>query len=415
MVFGLFGGEANITQMLLSLLMLMAFFIFFPRLMAFQMIYKIRKSLKVIQKNALEAEEMFLSSIAEKPNEDLKEDLEPMKNMVISPPSNLDPSGMFEKLENVLDSSQDKVERYVESLNPEMDEEKKADMKMAFQGVYGANQIYVMIRHFKKLIEDTNNYQIGQMIQMMLPLYKELSESQKKATEAFVNNVPIGDSVGPLIAAKLTENEPEEKAENIMVSEEDLDGEKYVVVQSKGPGSRLGKYGDALEEIVEDNDVEKILTLDAGMRYEGEETGTIVEGSGVMMGGPGVEKGKIEEVAVENDLPLEGYIVKQSGPQASKPMHKKIWNAHENVIRKVRDDIRNSEGKLLIIGVGNTCGIANTREDVEGVENKLNPYWLKQEEETTSYYGLMRAFPVGGSQERNRSENSFQLFQSIVR
>ncbi|MDY6778146.1 MAG: DUF1512 family protein, partial [Candidatus Nanohaloarchaea archaeon] len=336
----------------------------------------------------------------------------------VSPPSDLDPAGMFQKLEHVLDSSEEKMDRYVESLAPDLEEERQADLSMAFKGVYGSHQIYVIIRHFKNLIEETNNYQLGGMIQMMLPLYRELSESQKDATEAFINQVPIGDTVGPLIAAKLIDSEAEEVAEDVVLAEEELDGEKYLVLKSNGPGSRLGKYGNAVRQVVDEHDIAKIITVDAGMRYEGEETGTVVSGTGVLMGGPGVEKGKIEEAATENDIPLEGYVVKQSGPQASKPMHKKIWDGHQEALSYVKDEIRNTDGKVLVVGVGNTCGAGNSSKDVEGLENKLRPYWAEQDEESTSYFGLMKAFPGGGDSQHgslHSGQNTFQLFQKIVR
>jgi hypothetical protein len=308
---------------------------------------------------------------------------------------------------------------FTESLAPDKDDEEQANLSMAFKGVYGTHQIYVIMRHFKNLIENTKNYQIGGMIQMMLPVYQELSESQKDATEAFANGVPIGDTIGPIIAASLIEGDVEEAADDIVYAEEELDGNDYLVVKSKGPGARLGKYGDAIESIVDDHDIERIITVDAGMRFEGEETGSVVDGTGVLMGGPGVEKGKIEQVATKHDIPLDGFVIKQSGPQASKPMHHKIWDAREEALELVRDEIRNTDGKVLVIGVGNTCGAGNNRKSLKGIENQLRPYWEEQEEEADSYLGLMQAFPGGGGGQHNitgmNARNTFELFQKLVR
>lgn len=404
--------------------MLGVFFLLFPKLILFQIIYKLRSAMQDLEANAEEAEEIFLKSATDMHPSKLEGPMESMKNLVVSPPSDLDPSGMFDKMEHVLDSSEDRMKNFVESLDPEADSEQKADNTMAFKGVYGSHQIYVVMRHFKKLIEETQNYQLGGMIQMMLPLYRELSESQKDATEAFSQQVPIGDTIGPIIAARLMKNEGDEVAENIVYSEEEFEDNEYIVVKSEGPGARLGKYGDAVEELAEEHDISKIYTVDAGMRFEGETTGTVVDGTGVLMGGPGVEKGKIEKVATEHDIPLHGYIVKQSGPEASMPMHKKIWDAQEEVIDNLKDEIQNTDGKVMIVGVGNTCGAGNNRKALQGLKKKLRPYWKEQDEEVTSYLGLMKAFPGGGgniftgasvSPDLPNAQETFGLFQNIAR
>ncbi len=413
---GALTGDFSPLQVLISIGIMILFFALLPRLISFQAIYKLKAALEDIKENSQQAETMFLKNVAGKPTKEMKKSLEPMKNMVVSPPASMDPAGLFNKMEHVLDSSEDKMKDFVKSLNPEMGEEELANNSMAFKGVYGSHQIYVILRHFKEIIEETRNYQLGNMIGMVLPVYRELSEAQKGATEAFVNEIPIGDTIGPIIAASMIENEEsvEEAAEDIIVSEESIDDSEYIVMKSKGPGARLGKYGNAVESVADEHDIEKIITVDAGMRFEGEETGTIVDGVGVMMGGPGVEKSKIEEAAMNNEIPLEGFIVKQSGPQASKPMHKKIWDAREEAVNILKDEIRNSEGKLLIIGVGNTCGAGNSQESLEGIEKDLKPYWEDQEEDASSYLGLMKAFPMGGGDAFD-GRNTFEIFQNLVR
>jgi len=38
-----------------------------------------------------------------------------------------------------------------------------------------------------------------------------------------------------------------------------------------------------------------------------------------------------------------------------------------------------------------------------------------EEEESTSYFGLMKAFPMGGGDFYGDAENTFELFQGLVR
>jgi hypothetical protein len=58
------------------------------------------------------------------------------------------------------------------------------------------------------------------------------------------------------------------------------------------------------------------------------------------------------------------------------------------------------DGDVAVIGVGNTCGVGNTKDDVAGVHNRLRSYWEKYEEQEdedgVSYMGLMGALPSGG-------------------
>jgi hypothetical protein len=200
------------------------------------------------------------------------------------------------------------------------------------------------------------------------------------------------------IPSKFITSEPEEVAEDIVRSEEEVAGNEVHVVKSRGPGGRLGKYGDAIEEVADD--VEAIVTVDAAAKFEGEETGTVSEGVGVMMGGPGVEKSKIEDAAVENDLPLEGIVVKQSPPEASKPMKKEIYEAYKPAVEKVEEIVEELDGPVAVVGVGNTCGVANQRSEVSNVPSKLQKYWEEYEEmdeDDTSYMGMMGAFPGGDS------------------
>ncbi len=432
-----FGDGSGLLGAVLWIVGMFAFVIFFPRLMLFQVIYKMRKSVDKLEGNAADAEHMFLNGLSSRPSEDMRQQVDPMKNMVVSPPTGIDPAGLVDKLERVLDVSDDKMERFVDDLaEKELDEEEKANVHMGFKGVYGTQQIYVMTRHFKELIESTNNLQLGSMMQMMLPLYEEIAESQKAATEAFMNGVPIGDSVGPLIAANFMTNESEEAAEDVIYTEEEVEDKDVLVLKSKGPGSRLGKYGDAIEDLAEEHDLAKIIFVDAGMRFEGEDTGKIVDGTGVLMGGPGVEKFKIEEVATDHGIPLEGFIVKQSGPQASRPMHSKIYSAVPEAVDRVREEIIDTDGDtVLLVGVGNTVGVANAKDQVDEIPDKLKEYWEDEDEESTSYFGLMKAFPMGGGDSQYGSSltaslgaltgtvqtrapnprNTFELFQSLVR
>jgi len=100
--------------------------------------------------------------------------------------------------------------------------------------------------------------------------------------------------------------------------------------------------------------------IDAALKLEGEKTGSVAEGIGAAIGGIGVEKYQIEDVATKFDIPVYAVIVKQSVQDAITIMRKEIADSFEKVTSTVYSVIedRTSEGQsILIIGVGNTLGV----------------------------------------------------------
>ncbi len=395
------GNQIIQILQILSFLLFPILIVFGPRLMVWQADRKLRSVLSEIEEYHNTSLDLFTGSMES--SEEFSQRLRSMKNFQFSAPTALDPAGMVSRLENVLDASENKFQRFVGKYAETENEEELADLNMAFKGVMGTHQIYKVLRHYRKLVNETKNFQLVGLINMMLPIYEELAEAQKGATRAFVDQAPIGDAIGPLVAAKLITEEPEEEvAENIVHSEEEISGQSIHVLKSNGPGARLGKYGNAIDDLAEENDLEAIITVDAAGKLEGETTGAVNEGVGVMMGGPGVEKSKIEDAATSNDLPLEGIVIKQSAPEASKPMKKGIYESWQEAVNKVKEVASEYDGDVAVVGVGNTCGVPNQRSKTTGIHNKLQKYWEEyeqQEDEDVSYMGLMAMFPGGNSQE----------------
>ncbi len=405
MIPGLFptGGEGNFFMIIqtITTLLFFAMIFFFPKIMLWQIDRKLRSALDNLEMYKDDTEEMFRAKFVDNFSEDLESKFNSLKNTKFSQPTGIDPAGMVGKLEHVLDTSESKFKRFIENNAETEDEDELADLNMAFKGVMGTNQLYKVVRHFRQLIKGTQNIQLVGLVRMMLPIYQEIAESQKGATRAFLDQAPIGDAIGPLVAAKLITEEPEEISDNIVHSEEKVDEETVHVIKSSGPGARLGKYGDAIDQLADENDLEAIITVDAALKLEGEETGTVSEGVGVMMGGPGVEKTKIEEAATEHNVPLEGVVIKQNAPEASKAMKKEIFDAYKDAVAKSKELASEYDGEVAIVGVGNTCGVGNTKDSTRGIHNRLRKYWKEYEEEEedeVSYMGMMSILPAGGDQ-----------------
>ena len=101
--------------------------------------------------------------------------------------------------------------------------------------------------------------------------------------------------------------------------------------------------------------------IDAALRLEGEKTGEIAEGIGAAIGGIGVDRFKIEEVATENNIPIYAIVIKQTLVEAISIMKKEIAESMEPVHKILNRLIkeRTKEGdSVIIIGVGNTAGVS---------------------------------------------------------
>lgn len=86
-----------------------------------------------------------------------------------------------------------------------------------------------------------------------------------------------------------------------------------------------------------------------------------MEGTGVAIGGPEVDKYKVEEVAAKYKVPLNVILIKEGVRDVVSAMRKEISDSVDEVSVRVRRIIHETtkEGDLVIIaGIGNTMGIA---------------------------------------------------------
>jgi hypothetical protein len=182
---------------------------------------------------------------------------------------------------------------------------------------------------------------------------------------AFSKGQPIGDGVGVLVVAKLAdgcEKTRYEIAKDTIVQELELEKRRVYIVRAQGPGGTVGRPGEAVKRLVESlsEQPKLIVTIDAALKLEGEETGKIAEGVGVAIGGPGVDKYKIEELAKSRNIPLHAFVIFQSITEAITPMRESIAKAADVVLEKVRKLILEKAGEgdvVVIAGVGNTVGV----------------------------------------------------------
>jgi len=139
------------------------------------------------------------------------------------------------------------------------------------------------------------------------------------------------------------------------------EGRKVYIVRAKGPGGTVGRPGEAVKKVIEmEGKVDTVITIDAALKLEGEETGKIAEGAGVAIGGPGIDKFKIETIAKEKNVSLYAIAIFQSIAEAITPMRESISKATEQALEKVKEIIRKyvpERGVVIVAGIGNTVGI----------------------------------------------------------
>lgn len=366
------------------ILLIFAMMFLYPALMLKQVIWKLQQSVDLIASFTSEAKKTIIKKISKKSKKDLKERINNFLEFFMIEPVSLDPYGIVKKLEHITDLSEEKFKYFVKTIIPKSDEDFQANLSMSLASAVSLYQIEKIVRHNVELVKKTKNVQLGMIVQMQLPLIEKLSKALLYCTEAFTNSWPIGDSFGAAVAAKLTGNtRVKEFEKDTMVTRKKIKGKEVFVVKAKGPGGRLGKLGKAVEKLVKKYKVKKIITVDASAKLEGEKTGTIAEGIGVAIGGVGVDRSYIENIATSKNIPLDSFLVKMSQEEAITPMPLEVFKAVDPIIKRIEENISASKGPILVVGVGNSCGIGNDAKSIEAVveQIKKNAAMMKRREE----------------------------------
>jgi len=278
-------------------------------------------------------------------------------------PQSLDPAGVVWKLEHILDVRDVRFKDEVKLMAPSADETQTYNLENTLEAAMALNYIYKVIRHFYLLGKKTLSLYIIMQIQMTLPLIMREAEAYANALKAFAHGQPIGDGGGALVAAKLMHGYETRKIPKDNVGATvPIEGRTAYVIKAEGPGGNVGKPGDAIKTIIEENEgkIATIVMVDAALKLEGEEVGEVAEGVGAAIGGPGVDQFKIEESILKYRIPINAVIIKEDIGDAVSPMRKEIFDAADKAVERIKQVIleRTKEGdKVIIVGVGNSIGI----------------------------------------------------------
>ncbi len=350
-------------------LMFFGFFIVFmfygQRIQIYIMLRDVEGSLMRLKFMRDKGRKMAIKTVKEigKPSTDPTQRVDQFLEYFAIAPVNLDPSGIIWRLEHLLDVRDIRFKDDVRLMAPQADKIQTNNLENMLEAALALNIIYKIMRHFYILGKKTFSLYIIMQLQMILPLIMREAKAYASALKAFTLGQPIGDGAGALVAAKLMRGyEKTQIAKDVVMAKVPIEGRTAYVIKAEGPGGNLGKPGEAMKRIIEENDgkVALAIVIDAGLKLEGEKPGEVAEGVGVALGGPGVERYKVEEVALKHKVPVNSIIIKEDIGDAVSPMRKEIIDAIDNAIQRIKRLIleRSKEGDSVIIaGIGNTIGI----------------------------------------------------------
>jgi hypothetical protein len=299
---------------------------------------------------------------------EIGEDLDRWIDYFTIMPVDIDPAGVLKRLDHLLDERRDRFVEFVMEVAPEASESERQSLENTLEVTQVLNLIFRIVRHFFILGKKTNSQLVIMQVQMQLPEIMMLAKAYYDAIDAFSENKPIGDGIGPLIVTRLAreyggtpDNYKDELSREVGYYEVDVEGRTVYAVRATGPGGTVGKPGFAIQKLVEDKGkIARIITIDAALKLEGENLGRVSEGTGAAIGDPGPEKYAIENAATQNDIAIEAIVIKEDEAAAVGVMDKKLLDSVPEAIKRIKAAIRKRTkpgDKIILAGIGNTIGI----------------------------------------------------------
>ncbi|AAK40453.1 DUF1512 domain-containing protein [Saccharolobus solfataricus] len=364
-------NQANSLYYILTyvLFFVLLFLLYLPgvntRLTVSMLARGIEGQLSMIEKYLNESKSKMEQLLKERGVQDPKPFIERISEMFIIDPVNVEPTDIISRMRLLLRSGEDKIRDLITLMVPNIDNVNRSKLEVSAEVVNSLNLIYKVVRHYLILAKKLNSAILLYQLQFVVPQLVKISEAYSKAMNTFIRGIPVGDSLGPLVAAYLFMKADKKwnPSRDTVAGEVELEGRKLIVVKAEGPMATVGRPGEAVENVVEEykGKVTRIITIDAALKLEGENTGAIAEGTGVAMGDPGPEKISIERVAVKYNIPIDAVIVKMSMEEAITEMRKEIYQAAPKALELVKKIIleRTKPGDIVVVvGVGNTAGVA---------------------------------------------------------
>ena len=360
------GGTINNIVNILFVVSFLAFMVFGQQIQSRIALMQIDGAVRRLENMRNDAKTLTIKTLRDvgKSKDDPTPKLNALLEQFLITPVDMDPAGIVKKFDHLLDVRENKFKSDVARIAPEATPPQVNNLENLVEAAWALNFMYKIVRHLYLLGKKTFSIFVIFQLQAFLPLIMQEAEAYQGAAKAFAEGHPIGDGAGPLVASKLMRKSEVRKVEKDMVAGETaIEGRRIIALKAEGPGGNVGKPGDAIRQVLEENNgkASMIIMVDAALKLEGEKTGEVTEGIGAAIGGIGTERYKIEEEATKFGIPVYAIVIKQSILEAVTTMKKEIADATEPVIEQIKRLIidHTKEGELVIVaGIGNTAGIA---------------------------------------------------------
>ena len=358
------GDDSNPFMMLVWFLPIILFVFYGQRIQLIITSRDIKKSLSELEQFRNDSRDELINYIKQKlsPNGDPTQKLDRFFDYFTIMPVDIDPNGMIPKIHHLVRSREDTTRKQVMSMFSEISTLEITKVQNLLEIVTTLQLLHRIVRHLFLTAKKQNNYPLILPLQMMLPFIMEQAEALKDAVPAFKQGQPIGDGIGPLVVGEMMLDTKKQKAEfETVYSESEFNDRKLILLKAEGPYATVGRPGEATESLVEKLKPNIIIMIDAALKLEGEDTGDVAQGFGAAIGGVGTDRFKIEAIATKHDIPIFAIVVRQSVKDAITLMKKEISDQTEKVRNQVYEmitDNSNPNETVLVIGVGNTLGVA---------------------------------------------------------
>lgn len=384
----MFGMQGDAIGTIIWFLLFFVFVFIYPRMMLSQMIMKLEQSAQRMEQLSVKAKNMIVKKVGKK-SKIIDAKVRNFQDFIAIEPTSLDPYGIVRKIDHITRGVETRFQQFVDEIAGEKNKREKQEINFGLRAAIGVHTIAKIVRHYVEIVKKFKNLQLAIILQMQLPEIERIAKSELKGTEAFVGGYPIGDSIGPMVAASLIDKS-REITDDVVCGETKILGRKAFVLKAKGPGPHLGRIDEALEKILKKNRIARVITVDAAGKLEGEKTGSVAEGVGFAMAYT-AERQLIEDILIPRKIPIDAIAVKVGLEEAITPMKMEIKNSIPEVIDAIKTSTKRTKkhDKIIVIGVGNSCGIGDDKKSLEQAEktiSKLDKKLKKEKEKKRKWF-----------------------------
>ena len=358
------GNDSNPLMMLVWIIPIILFVFYGQRIQLIITSREIKKKMSELERFRNDSRNELIDYVKQKltTNGDPIQRLDRFIDYFTIMPVDIDPNGIIPKIHHLVRSREDTTRKQVKSMFSEINTLEITKVQNLLEVVSTLQLLHKVVRHLFLTAKKQNNYPLILPLQMLLPFIMEQAEALKDAIPAFKQGQPIGDGIGSLVVGEMMLDTKKQKAEfETVYSESEFHGRKLILLKAEGPYATIGRPGEATELLVEKFKPDIIIMIDAALKLEGEDTGSVAQGFGAAIGGIGTDRFKIEAIATKYNIPIFAIVVRQSVKDAITLMKKEISDQSENIKSQVYEMITDNSDPsqtVLVIGVGNTLGIA---------------------------------------------------------